>query len=36
MGARFAATVESSAPDVFKQMYVDATDEDMVLIASPV
>jgi nitronate monooxygenase len=36
MGARFAATVESSAPDAFKQMYVDATDEDMVFIASPV
>jgi nitronate monooxygenase len=36
MGARFAATVESSAPDAFKQMYVDAADEDMVFIASPV
>lgn len=36
MGARFAATVESSAPDVFKRMYVDATDEDMVIIRSPV
>jgi NAD(P)H-dependent flavin oxidoreductase YrpB (nitropropane dioxygenase family) len=36
MGGRFAATVESSAPDGFKQMYVDATDEDMVIIASPV
>jgi len=36
MGARFAATVESSAPPAFKQMYVDATDEDMVLVASPV
>jgi NAD(P)H-dependent flavin oxidoreductase YrpB (nitropropane dioxygenase family) len=36
MGARFAATVESSAPDAFKQMYVDATDEDMVIIRSPV
>jgi nitronate monooxygenase len=36
MGGRFAATVESSAPDAFKQMYVDATDEDMVIIASPV
>jgi nitronate monooxygenase len=36
MGARFAATVESSAPDAFKQMYVDATEEDMVFIASPV
>jgi len=36
MGARFAATVESSAPDAFKQMYVDATDEDMVIVRSPV
>jgi nitronate monooxygenase len=36
MGTRFAATVESSAADAFKQMYVDATDEDMVLVASPV
>lgn len=36
MGTRFAATVESSASDAFKQMYVDATDEDVVLIKSPV
>lgn len=36
MGTRFAATVESSAPDAFKQMYVDAREEDMVLVASPV
>jgi nitronate monooxygenase len=36
MGARFAATVESSAPEAFKQMYVDATDDDMVFIQSPV
>jgi NAD(P)H-dependent flavin oxidoreductase YrpB (nitropropane dioxygenase family) len=36
MGARFAATVESSAPDAFKQMYVDAADEDMVIVRSPV
>ncbi|PKQ21233.1 MAG: 2-nitropropane dioxygenase [Actinobacteria bacterium HGW-Actinobacteria-6] len=36
MGTRFAATVESSASDAFKQMYVDATDEDIVLIKSPV
>jgi NAD(P)H-dependent flavin oxidoreductase YrpB (nitropropane dioxygenase family) len=36
MGTRFAATVESSAPDAFKKMYVDATDEDMVLVDSPV
>lgn len=36
MGARFAATVESSAPDAFKQMYVDATDDDVVIVRSPV
>lgn len=36
MGSRFVATVESSAPDAFKQMYVNATDEDVVLVKSPV
>jgi NAD(P)H-dependent flavin oxidoreductase YrpB (nitropropane dioxygenase family) len=36
MGTRFAATVESSAPEVFKQMYVDATEDDIVLVNSPV
>lgn len=36
MGSRFAATVESSAPEEFKQMYVDATPEDVILIDSPV
>ena len=36
MGTRFAATVESSAPAAFKQMYVDATPDDVVLIKSPV
>lgn len=36
MGTRFAATVESSASDEFKQMYVNATDEDIVLVKSPV
>lgn len=36
MGTRFAATAESSAPDAFKQMYVDATEDDIVLVASPV
>lgn len=36
MGSRFAATVESSAPEAFKQMYVDATDDDIVLMQSPV
>ena len=36
MGTRFAATVESSAPDAFKQMYVDATPDQVVLVKSPV
>jgi NAD(P)H-dependent flavin oxidoreductase YrpB (nitropropane dioxygenase family) len=36
MGTRFAATVESSASAAFKQMYVDACDEDVVLMESPV
>ena len=36
MGSRFAATVESSAPEAFKQMYVDATPNEVVLIKSPV
>ena len=36
MGSIFAATVESSAPDAFKQMYVDATDEDIIITKSPV
>jgi len=36
MGSRFAATAESSAPEAFKQMYVDATDDDIVIVRSPV
>jgi nitronate monooxygenase len=36
MGSRFLATDESSAPDAFKQMYVDAREEDIVLVRSPV
>ena len=36
MGSRFAATVESSAPDDFKRMYVNATPDDVVLVKSPV
>ena len=36
MGTRFAATAESSAPEAFKQMYVDATEDQVVLIKSPV
>lgn len=36
IGSRFVATVECSAPDAFKQMYVDSTDDDVVLVKSPV
>jgi NAD(P)H-dependent flavin oxidoreductase YrpB (nitropropane dioxygenase family) len=36
MGSRFAATIESSAPDGFKQMYVEAGENDIVLVKSPV
>lgn len=36
MGTRFAATVESSASEAFKQMYVRATPDDVVLVKSPV
>ena len=36
MGTRFAATVESSAPEAFKQMYVNATPDEVVLVKSPV
>ncbi len=36
MGTRFVATVESSAPEAFKQMYVNATDDDIVIVKSPV
>ncbi len=36
MGSRFAATVESSAPDAFKEMYVSATEQDIVVMKSPV
>lgn len=36
MGTRFACTVEGDASDRFKQAYVDAKDEDVVLIMSPV
>jgi nitronate monooxygenase len=36
MGSRFLATQESSAPPAFKQMYVDAGPEDVVLVMSPV
>ena len=36
MGTRFVATQECSAPQAFKQMYVDATPESVVLVKSPV
>jgi nitronate monooxygenase len=36
MGTRFAATVESNAPDEFKQAYVESSKEDIVIIDSPV
>jgi len=36
MGTRFVATDESSAPAAFKQMYVDATPDQIVLVKSPV
>lgn len=36
MGSRFVGTVECSASDAFKQLYLDATDDDIVLTKSPV
>ncbi|MDZ4179036.1 MAG: nitronate monooxygenase [Coriobacteriia bacterium] len=36
MGSRFVATTESSAPEDFKRMYVEADQDDIVLIQSPV
>ena len=36
MGTRFVATDECSVPHAFKQKYLDARDEDIVLIKSPV
>lgn len=36
MGSMFAATIESSASDEFKRMYVESTAEDIVLVKSPV
>lgn len=35
MGTRFAATVEGDSSEVFKQAYVQAREEDVVLIDSP-
>jgi len=36
IGTRFVATDECSVADEFKQLYVDASDEDLVFIQSPV
>lgn len=36
MGSRFAATNECDASDEFKKAYVDAKEEDIVLLNSPV
>ncbi|RMG60417.1 MAG: nitronate monooxygenase [Deltaproteobacteria bacterium] len=36
MATRFVCTVECDAPDAFKQAYLDARPEDVVLVKSPV
>ncbi|MGL5821512.1 MAG: NAD(P)H-dependent flavin oxidoreductase [Sarcina sp.] len=36
MGTRFVATEECDASDAFKQYYVNSTEEDIVLLKSPV
>jgi nitronate monooxygenase len=36
IGSRFVATQECSASEGMKRMYVEATDEDIVLVKSPV
>ena len=36
MGSRFLATDESSAPEAFKRMYVEATEDDIITVCSPV
>jgi nitronate monooxygenase len=36
MGTRFCDTVESSAPLAFKQMHIDATADDIIVMQSPV
>ncbi len=36
MGSRFVATEECSASDGMKRMYVEATEDDIVLVRSPV
>ncbi|WP_034327061.1 NAD(P)H-dependent flavin oxidoreductase [Aminobacterium mobile] len=35
MGTRFACTFEGDASDRFKQAYIDATEDDVVIIQSP-
>lgn len=35
MGTRFACTYEGDASDRFKQAYIDATEDDVVIIQSP-
>lgn len=36
MGTRFAASLESNASDEFKRLYVEANEQDVVLVDSPV
>ena len=36
MGTRFVGTYECDASDAYKQSYIDATAEDVILIKSPV
>ena len=36
MGTRFVCTFECDAPDTFKQMYLNAGEDDIVLVLSPV
>jgi len=36
MATRFVATFECSVPDAFKKMYIEAKEEDVVIIDSPV
>lgn len=36
MGTRFACTVEGDADDRYKQAFIDATEDDVVVIMSPV
>ncbi len=36
MGTRFVTTVECDASDAFKQTYINASEEDIVIIKSPV